>query len=514
MKKISKLIVSLLLISQLAYCQDSASNIFWFNKNPDSAAEALANKLEKLNLELISINDIEEYEFDKRGKKTKIIKNTKRILELPDNKLIQITYDTKNLIKSYAISSTDISDIASFTSLFGINKWVTVIEEPEMIMKTTNGYFSKFYIFNEKRKSGLETKSYSLFIEKEIQQNLFTKENVAPINLDSLTIYNNTIKLQSQLISLFESLGQKYLISEAEEAITNDVSGDLEYYSKKVLFKDGLNFTVFKKANNFLSEITISSKNPIQFLKLKREFISANMEQVEKAEDFTKYKYKNLVIMDRAKEKILDISILPFENDISGRLSNAPTLNFGQIMNIYESFKNKEEELEAYKSQNFLYKVNLDWKNKTLMPDLEYKYIPGYSYPFYFLSPNNKIVECKIVSKLTPNWTAPFFVNTEDTEYIASLQIDHPKSNYSTFSPIKAYVDNIKTVFQFRIHDPRKEEERKVNEIKEKQERQQQAEERAAYEAKRQELKYERATRGLNSLNSILNQIQQQSIKK
>ena len=182
----------LLVINVFAHAQTQpTSHVQWFSKTPDDCAEALAEKFEKMNLKLISINDIEVYDYDKQGKKTKTIKSTKRILELPENKVVQIEYDAKNVIKSIAISSTDIIDIAAFTNLFGTNTWANVIEEPEMVMKTTKGYLSKFYISTETRPSGLSTRSYSLFIEKEMYQD-------NPVSYTHLDVY----KRQKQYITI------------------------------------------------------------------------------------------------------------------------------------------------------------------------------------------------------------------------------------------------------------------------------------------------------------------------
>ena len=511
MKRILILTVMMLIIGRLAGAQDS--HLSWFAKNPDDAAEAMSEKLEKSDLKILSINDVEEYEYDKRGKKTKTVKRIKRVLELPENKLILIEYDTKNVIKSFALSSTSLSDIAAFTGLFGINKWITVIEEPEMVMKTTSGFFSKFYIYNEKRPSGLETKNYSLFIEKEMPQDQLAKQNVPPFSMDSLTIYTSAEKVRLQMIALLEGLGQKYLITEAEEAFNVDNSGDLGYYSKAVLFKDGLNFQVVKRPNHNLGEIIISCQNPIVFLKIKRLMVSATMEPIEKTDTYINYKYRNLEIMERAKEKIVSITVYPYENDIAGRLSNAPTLNFQQIMDIYEKYKGDIAKKEAFIAKTFLNKVNIDWKDKTLMPDLKYNDKKDFYNYFYFLSPNNKIVACRIMSNITPEWTATFIAESEDTDYINKLIEDYKKSKYSHFGPTTLKKEGTQ-VYQFRLHDPRKEEERERNNEQEKQERLRQEEENAALKARVQARKYERTLRNLNTLNGVLNQIQQQTIKK
>jgi hypothetical protein len=217
--------------------------------------------------------------------------------------------------------------------------------------------------------------------------------------------------------------------------------------------------------------------------------------------------------MERAKEKILNITVYPYVNDIAGRLSNAPTLNFDQIMAIYEKYKGDLAEKEAYIAKTFLNKVDLDWQNKTLMPDIKYDNKRDFYNYFYFLSPNNKIVACRIISNITPEWTATFLADSEDTDYINKLIEDHKKSKYSNFAPVTLKKEGTQA-YQFRIHDPRKEEERERNKEEEKKERLKQAEESTALEARIQARKNERIQRNVNTLTNVLNQIQQQTIKK
>ena len=473
-----------------------------FSKRPDELSEYIVSESRKYGTKLLKVNDDAIFDFDDKGKQTKEIYEYSKSLNF-DSVNVYITSNKNEQIKSIYVYSETVSPkyFNAIKKIFGVDKWSKPsMSDYDTIYRKNNFFASQFfdsYTNNEKK---LIT-SKSLSIRKAGDTN-FSNTTQGEFNIDSISVYSKKETIAEQLNNFLNKSGIKFLYNTGNVL---EINGH-ELYGKSIsyYYTDGIVITINTNKKDIIKNIFLDVPNPLIYSKIKKNFGLIFWKTSTNEDGNLQYSKNNLKVNTNDNEKSINLKVTPNLTDIAIRYNSASTPSFIQLYNLFNN-AGSEDNLHKTITEDYLNSVKFNMKEKTIQFDSTID--KGF---FYFSAPNGSIVEVYMVPELRENFTTPFWVNTNDENYLNSLVAEFESSIYAKDYKLSiAKFENTDGFKQFRIFNKnvenRNAEARKQKEEADLAERQRVRAENNAYRALREQQRADQINSATNSIINIIN---------
>jgi len=423
-----------------------------YKTNADDAVQILSDELRKLKVVLTGMEDNPLYKFNPNNEKIPDATESEKILYFGDGANARIKASVDGIVDKVSFSTNNEKYYTAIKTLLSFEKRTKIAE----------GYndttFKDKYVFGNLSSTEFLNKDKPITVYSITLERGYTNfpDSTGVFDINNIDIHAMRWDNTYPALNFVKQLGYSFYYSTPDLHVVDEKSGKrvstlyTAYFSKNV----EVDFTLNKLW--LVSGITFKSPDPIAFNKLKKAFNLSTWTFNGTADgNIGLYSNKNVRCEVRNNAQMIVFNIKPVVSDIETRFALIPTPNLSDLVKL--RYSGSEKIVEAYIKARYLTELKYDDKLKKYVFDEK-----GEPFIFYYPSPTGKLVRALFKMVLTPDWTAPFLINTDDQEYLQSLSAEFDNSGYNE--------DNTKVLIngQFRIHSKDWEETRKQNDTKQK----------------------------------------------
>ncbi|MEO6148550.1 MAG: hypothetical protein ABIN95_07050 [Mucilaginibacter sp.] len=395
------------------------NKIDFLSKNADDAAQILSDEFKKLKIDLNDIEDKPVYSYTMSNEKRSESVGSTKILHFSKGLKIYLSADIKDIVEKLSFITPDGKHYTAIKKMLGFAAWQKVSETDQ---DTTYKNAGTFVSLNS-RKDEEEGNRYAVTIERP-EPFLYQPDSLQISNIEDVNIHSGWIEVDYYVIDFIKKLGYSYLYN-SKEAHLEDEKGKRFCSIFSSYFSNGLSVDFTRGKNRLLQTIAFNARNPIVFSKLKKALhvLQWQLTGSDQENNIEYYTNNNVDCAILNGERTINFTIHPALTDVETRLTEAPSLNFLQLVALYNT-GSKQEVAKAI-TKTYLNKAKYDNNlGKFVFDETADDYL------FYYTSPNDFLVTVFFKMDLTEDFTRPILVASNDKDYLVSLADELAQSEY------------------------------------------------------------------------------------
>ena len=436
----------------------AVNKIDFFRTNADDAVQILSDELKKLKIVLTGLEDNPLYSFHPiTNEKVPGDTESEKILYFGNNLNARIKASTSNIVYRLSFSTTNAKCYTAIKALLAFDTRSKIAEGYNDTTFRDGAVFA-----NLNSTEGMENDKpityYAITAERTRRSSTILYDSVPVFNIDSLDIHTHKFDATYDALNFVKKLGYSFHYITNDSHFVDEKSG--KRYGTEFTAYFNKNVSVDFELNKLwlVNRIAFRSPDPIAFNKLKKAFNLSNWKMNGTVPDgnITFYGNKNVTCQIQNDAHQIVFTIKPASNDIDTRFALAPTPILSELIAL--RYSGSEKITAARIKASYLTKIKYDDKAKRYVVDET-----ASDFIFYYPSPTGKLVKVLFEMVLTPKWTAPFLVDSDDQDYLKSLAAEFDNS-----ASYKGHYSKILLNGQFRIHSNDWEDTRERNEAAKK----------------------------------------------